>query len=142
MSNPPRDLAELVSLFLPVKFGEDLSHENELDVLAASLGAFTAAVTTKITPMSWSERTDLCRRVAARVDGEFAAWMVEAAFRSAEGDQEALVGADPQKLAGIPVETLAVLGTESLSRDEAEALRAPAVEHARALRPALENIPR
>ncbi|GAB3255155.1 hypothetical protein [Kineosporia babensis] len=133
-----QDVPALVNLLLPLKYDDVFAQEPGPEVVAAILGAFGAAVNHAVTPLNWGDRYHLCQRIAARDPGEFPVWMVEAMFRSAEGDDEAMVAADPEMAASIPSHTLAILCADFLNEDEAKALRSRATEIALEMLPAMQ----
>ncbi len=145
MTRSPRDIPDLVTSFLP--FDEDamdtiFADNDDIDVLAASLGSFAVAGSFAIQKLDESGRRDFCKRLAALSEGVVPSWTVEAVLRSIEGDHDALTGTDPALTSQIHMYGLLLLSTDYLTRQECLKLHSAAVERAREYRPGLASLPR
>ncbi len=145
MTQGRRSTGALVAVFLPFDanavdavFRED----DDVDVLAASLGSFTVAALAVLSSLDAGARRTFCHRVSALSEGDVQPWMAEAALRNVEGDQDALVGIDPVVMSGIHVYGLHVITTEYLTVQECVDLRRAAAQKAEILRPGLATLPR
>ncbi|GAB3267181.1 hypothetical protein [Kineosporia babensis] len=133
--SPEPSLLKLVLGFLPIEqesaeaaFGT--TDENQTYVVAASLGAFTAAVLSLLERLDAAEREQFCHRLAARSAGDVQPWMVEAALRGTQGDADAVVGADSTVMSAIHMHGLYLIRDEYLSATESRKLQASALVHA------------
>jgi hypothetical protein len=141
---PTRDIPPLGAIFLPFNHqAASAAYEDDpdIEVPAASLASFSVAAKHAVSILNTAERSDFCRRVAARADEDVQAWLVEAVLRSIEGEENALTETDPGATIGVHLYGLAVLSAEYLTVQQCEDLRPEAIDMAHELLPRLAALP-
>ncbi|GAA3621893.1 hypothetical protein GCM10022223_43540 [Kineosporia mesophila] len=144
MAANERDIADLVGIFLPLDADAvDSAFENSpgIELLAASLASFSVAADRTVRPMNRDEQLEFCRQVAAKSAGEVQAWMVEAALRSVEGDQDALAGTDSASMVTVHLYGIVLLSDSYLTAADCGFLRPSAIKLAHELLPRLAALP-
>jgi len=99
---------------------------------AAGFGAaFATAATHLAGRLSEQELKTFYRRVASMTAGSTQAWMVEAAFRCSEtNDQDLLAGVDREGLLGAMIGSLRLIAAEYLTEDDRQRLTPTAIAQA------------
>ncbi|GLY15787.1 hypothetical protein LWF15_20095 [Kineosporia rhizophila] len=139
MPDQATDFAAIVPHFLP--FDPDLPEGvldelPEADFISAMVACFALAARRQLPKMNETQRHDLCRDLAGRLETKAQIWMVEACLRAAETDgADYLVGIPGDVIGEVQLEALIVLGNDYLTKEECEALYAPAAEQAQKLQP-------